>query len=151
MRWRHTVLAIGALAGAILVLWGAVSTMSQQTARGSTRDAEFQGTSSQSHIATAGLLGSRNDDGELFVDIMGHTGDAPTYPMRCYFDASVALRDGEVGAIASPDAMGSIRGGEPVRDVPPGLEVGATIPGPVYLSEDGSVHAGYSRCEEVPR
>lgn len=151
MRWRYTVLVIGALAGVTLVVWGVASTMSEETAAGFAPDGQVDGTSSEPDTSAVGLLGTRNDVGELFVDIIGQTADALTDPIRCYFDASVTLRDGEVGVIASPDAMGSIHGGEPVRDVPAGLEVGTTIAGPVYLAEDGSVHAGYSRCEEVAR
>jgi hypothetical protein len=97
-----------------------------------------------------GIRGSRLEDGRLFVDVLGERLDGSTFFRRCYFDAAITLKDGEVGQVVSADSAGRVLTGMRVEWVPSGLDTAEeTISGPAYVDDKGIVQAGYSECEDI--
>lgn len=84
------------------------------------------------------------DRGGMSVIITG-----PEGAKQCFLDARVGLTDGKVVDVAVQDSNAVIALGERVLDLPPGLETGNVIPGPVYRDSAGRLRAGYSVCVEV--
>ncbi len=73
-------------------------------------------------------------------------------PKTCYYDASVRFDHGKVGEIkkVGERAKDRIHTGDPISDLPAGMEEGTTIPIPVHIGDDGKIRPGYDYCEEMP-
>ena len=87
-------------------------------------------------------------DGELSVGRIVESTDGEETFIVCSIDAMVSLEDGTVGAVeavAAP-AKERIRPGDRVADVPEELQVGTTLPAPVYIDDDGTLRAGMGTC-----
>lgn len=93
------------------------------------------------------------DAQRLSVIIVGQDAHGDEGVLQCFFDARVSI---DAGRVANIDAVADgvadrVQRGIVVVDLPAGLEGGETIPGPIYIDNDGVVRAGYAYCNEEAR
>ena len=85
---------------------------------------------------------------ELSVGMISENVDGDETFVICRIDAMVSFQDGKVGVVEAVAALAKdrIRPGDRVADVPEELQVGTTLPAPVYIDDDGTLRAGMGTC-----